>query len=83
MNAVLLLQLFIGEMLCGRRRRRGWKMKSVTSRQPENKTNSRLFLFQTWLGSGPLAPLFRPDEDDLDRDNPLVVLATKRGRLLG
>jgi hypothetical protein len=45
----------------------------------------RRFLFHTWLGAGPPAAFFNPVGMAIEEESfsPLVVFATKRGRVLG
>lgn len=57
---------------------------SKIHQSPFHSLDLRLFLFQTWLASGPLASPFNPAAVDLeDNASPLVVFATKRGRVEG
>jgi hypothetical protein len=44
-----------------------------------------LFLFQTWLGSGPLPVALSPEDEGLEVESrsPLVLFATNRGLEVG
>jgi hypothetical protein len=80
-DAVLLLQFFVGQVFWGRLLDRLEYVSNVSCVCLVLES-SRRFLFQTWLGSGP--PPGRAPGPDFDKESRklLVVLATKRGREL-
>lgn len=86
MDAVLLFQLFVGQVL-GRRLLDGCKDKMVrsTSQLTGRFVVLRRFLFQTWFGSGPAPPGLAAPVPIFDNESRrlLVVLTTKRGREVG